>query len=392
MITLSKYLSILTALITLNQAFILTPAIPQPIYYSIFAGFIVVFIFNVKGIKINPLMLLFLLIAGFSILANDIPGYIQAPFRLLSFILIVSLIGPFFQSPSLNFFKAKTFQISNQLLLLLGALTFFVYILPLEIPQGRGGFTGFMVHSMTLGPFLGVAIIFALNKLYDFHIFKFSKIKKHLLIVAIVLIFISLLLASSRSAILATLGGSSFFFFKYYQYRLGRLFLLYTLIPLGVIFSFPLWEGYTDGIQKKIEYSERNEDIYATRRSNWDMRLAEFQSSPIIGIGFANMTGHVNVETGTSEPGSSWFAVLAQTGVLGAGVVILLFLGNLWMLIRDKENRLMAATLGGLLVLFILHMMAEGYLLASGSYLFFYLWLLLGNIQLFKTYKNFRII
>lgn len=392
MITLSKYLSILTALITLNQAFILTPAIPQPIYYSIFVGFIGVFIFIVKGVKIEPLMLFFLLLAGFSILANDIPGYIQAPFRLLSFILIVSLIGPFFQSPSLNFFKARTFQFSNQLLLLLGALTFFVYILPLGIPQGRGGFTGFMVHSMTLAPFLGVALILALHKLYEFQGFRPSKSRKYLLIVAIVLIFISHLLASSRSAILASIGGAAFFFFKYYQRRLGRLVLLYVSLPLLVVFSYPIWEGYTEGIQRKMEYNERNDDLYASRRSNWDTRLAEFKSSPIIGIGFAHITDHVDIETGTSEPGSSWLAVLAQTGVLGAGVVILLFLGNLWMLIRDKENTLMAATLGGLLVLFILHMMAEGYLLASGSYLFFYLWLLLGNIQLYKTYKNFRII
>jgi O-antigen ligase len=381
----------LLGFIAFNQSLVFMPTIGQNLYYFIFFILLTFFFFSLKNIKLNSWLFAFIGAAFFSVIFNTIASYIQAPFRLISFIIIITLIGPLIDSPTINTFKTQTFLISNQLLFWFGALTFFAYLLPLGIPQGRGGFSGFMTHSMMLAPFLGVSFILILYKLYDSSRILSTR-KKLLLLVALVFIFLSLLLASSRSAIMATLGGVLFFFFKYYQKRLGKLFFFYVSILIIVIATYPLWEGFTTGIQEKMELNEQQNDLYASRRSLWNTRLTEFDSSPIIGIGFANTTGRVNEETGISEPGSSWLAALSQTGVIGFTLLAIVFLGILKILILDKQNPLISSTLGGLLILFVIHTMAEGYMLASGSYLFFYLWLLLGIINLYKTHKNIRIV
>jgi len=59
---------------------------------------------------------------------------------------------------------------------------------------------------------------------------------------------------------------------------------------------------------------------------------------------------------------------------------------------REKKNLSKSGILGALLLFFSFHMNAEGYFLAAGSFLFFYIWLLLGVILGYKQYTSLKVI
>ncbi|MGM0945461.1 MAG: O-antigen ligase family protein [Bacteroidota bacterium] len=291
-----------------------------------------------------------------------------------------------------SFLKLEIFRYTNIILFISGSFAFLTYILPLPILYGRGGWAGLMIHPMLAAPSLGVAILLTIYKFHFLKRFKLSKSRKYALFFSAGLIFLSLLLASSRAALLGSVSGILFFYFKYYQNRFGKFVKSLFILSFLILSSAPFWLDYTEGIQQKFEYAEDKGDALATRRANWESRILEFNSSPIFGIGFSNSTSQLNEDTGTIEPGSSWLAVLSQTGLLGALIVFGIFINSFLILLRDKENILVSATLGGILMLFLVHMFAEGYLLASGNYLFFYVWLLVAVIQIFNHQRNLVIV
>ena len=119
--------------------------------------------------------------------------------------------------------------------------------------------------------------------------------------------------------------------------------------------------------------------------------MDEFTSSPVIGIGFASVdpTGNdvYNTQNGQIEPGNSWFAILAQIGIVGFGIILSLFYSIFKYLWRNAN--LYNSFLISLIIFFVLHFMAEGYGLASGSVLCFTAWLVLGcanDVRLLDKY------
>jgi hypothetical protein len=92
------------------------------------------------------------------------------------------------------------------------------------------------------------------------------------------------------------------------------------------------------------------------------------------------MYGAIDYTTGTVEPGTSWGAILAMTGAFGLCVFLILVLRTYivnYNVFRE-DVPLVSHFLNALLIFFAIHWIAEGYMLAAGSYLFFYAWLLIG--------------
>jgi hypothetical protein len=374
------------AVIAVNQIFILTPAFSQNLYYFFFLLVFLISALYARGLRLNPLTFWLIMAGILSILVNQIPTFFQAPLRLLSFTIIIATIGPLFSFLKLDITKVAIFSKVNLILFFLAALSFTVYAFNLPIPQPRL-FSGFLNHSMILGPVSGISILLGLYQLA--FIQKKDKRKKWWLYTAIVLSFFCLILAASRAAIAGASAGVLFYFYKLYQRNFGRLLgTLIAIFLLGII-SFPLWSDYTERIQIKQASAAREGDLASSRRSLWEGRYAEFQSSPVFGIGFATLDNtseesNVREDTGGIEPGTSWLSVLSMVGIFGFIPFFLLFFGHFLHLLRDKKNREKSALLGGLLIFFATHMFAEGYIFASGGFLFFYVWLLLGIIEVYK--------
>lgn len=338
-----------------------------------------------KRFKFNFLMVWFSLSCLISILLNDIPDLFQPYQRFGIFIIIVGLIGPLINNSLFFRLRILIGNMLNNAILSLVIFSFIGISLGLPFMLGRGGFTGFFNHSMMLGPMSSLAILISLHKA---QISENRKIYWFFLGLAS-LAFITCVAAGSRSALLAGLLGSSFFFYKLNQDKLTRFVrIIVGLIAFGV-FSFPIWEPFTERLMEKIVYSEDQGDALVTRSFLWDMRISEFKSSPVIGVGFASVDPKISIkfneEDGKVEPGSSWLAILSMTGLLGFIPILILLVKYLIFLLNDRIFPVRSAFLGGMMLLFVVHMMAEGYVLSAGSGLFFYFWLTLGVIDGIQT-------
>lgn len=334
--------------------------------------------------------MLWLVFAGYlSIILNDIPSFFKPYQRFIAFIFVMGLIGPFIRNSALNIFRTKLFSLLNQGVTILVTLSFFGIAAGLPTMVGRGGFSGFFNHSMMLGPMASIGMLTAIHNAY----ITPKKKKRWLFLGIAALAFVTSVAAGSRSALLAGVAGAVFYYYKTNQGNVTRFIrVIIVIIAIG-IFSFPLWEPYTERIMGKMDYSEQHGDLLVTRTVIWEMRVREFRSSPIIGVGFASVDSSIldnrfDANEGRVEPGSSWLAVLSMTGLLGFIPLLLLTLKYIRFLFKEKNDRIHAAFLGSLLFLFIVHMMAEGYVLSAGSGLFFYFWLIMGNIEIFRKVQQ----
>ena len=361
-------------------------------YYSMAFTLTVLMILS-KNVKINYLVLWIIGAALISIIFNQIPAVFIPYARLMAFILIVSLVGPFIYSKTINYFRLKLFNAINIFIIYLVIVSFLGLLVNSSIVFGRGGFTGFFNHSMMLGPMAAIAMITLIEKAY-------SNKKKLVRLIYTFLAFISFITcvaAGSRAALVAGIAGTLFFVYKVNQKRITKLIRLILVIGSILILSYPIWNQYADRIISKMSYAQEQGDITVSRTAIWGLRFEEFRSSPLIGVGFVSvdisiLSNRFDPYRGRVEPGTSWLAVLSMLGLMGFIPFILLLFGYTKFILEDNKANLQSAYLGSLLILFFFHMIAEGYVFSAGSGLFFYLWLLLGVIERFKfvteTAKN----
>lgn len=352
--------------------------------------FVLYFLTSVERKFLNRNMFFLTGACFLSILLNDVPSLFSPYLRLGMFMLVLGIISPLINSYSLFAFRKIIFVYFNYIIIILSALSFLglvtgVYVgLTERAGVERPDFTGLFNHSMTLGPMSGVAIITCLYKIYSV---KGTKTKLFFIVCAL-LCFMAAVSAGSRAAILGTIGGGFFLLYKVNQGRLNKHIKTIFAIVAMLLLTFPIWQERTAFLMSKVNRLENSETTFDSRTEKWIYRWREFQTSPVIGIGFASVDpkggDQYDVESGTIEPGSSWLAILSMTGILGFIPFLLIFIKDFWFLYQDKLNKLYSGYLGGLLTLFALHLVAEGYVFASGAIQFFSFWLLLGIIEAFK--------
>jgi len=315
------------------------------------------------------------------LLANPDPRF-RSWGRLLIFFTVLFAASPLLQGEYARAFRKqmlKTFLFTG---LILSVISFIFYFLRINLMKlegeyitdyenATGGFAGIFKQSMLLGPISGLATLAILY-------YGFVTQKKKLFWLLIPCVG-SLLFSASRSAFVATIIASLLIIWKLVEKK--RLFfeiLIGTLLAL--IVSYPLWVPSTSGLRIKQERNEQIEGRFGSRSIKWEERIYEFSAKPVIGWGFSSQNPDSrddwNKETGTIEPGSSWLAILSMTGLVGflLFTVILLKSFHLAEKSSSKDKPLFIA----ILVLFCIHMVAEGYVFAGGSQLCLVLWLTIG--------------
>lgn len=386
------------AFAVINQALSFSIMLPQAIYYLIMAIGLV-FVLNKNPKVFNFPLLFFICIAIISLLVNDVPAIFKSNERLLIFVLVLAFIGPLIVSKKIFVFRNQIFILINKMLIAFSALSFITYLLGISFPRsGTGSNSGLFVHSLMLGPLASISLLLLMYVKVEYKSFNFKMKYSKYLNVIIVLVTMSILISSSRSSIIGTIFGGGFFLFKINQNRISKFLSSIFKIVLLLLITSPLWFSFTEGIRKKMDAAEANNDLASSRSAHWEARFYEFNSSPLFGIGFASADIYspiaigINTENGGLEPGSSWMAILAMTGILGFLTIAFLFITLFFFLWNEKNSLPKSGILGALLVFFTCHMIAEGYILAAGSFLFFYLWMLLGIIYGYKIYKDVKII
>jgi hypothetical protein len=245
----------------------------------------------------------------------------------------------------------------------------------------RPDYTGLYSHSMILGPMAGI------SSLYFAKLAENSKNKLERTFFTMLLLssLLACVAAGSRIALIASFVALIFFYVLTYQLYNQRFFKrIFTLIFLLII-SSPFWIDHTQFLLGKMEFSDSKGDALFSRSDIWSDRVDEFKSSPLIGVGFSSVDTRISeefdVETGIVEPGSSWLAILSMTGLLGFCIYSLILIKPMIWLIKHRKAQKNNIFYLCLLILFYIHMVAEGYILSAGSGMLFILLLSISVID-----------
>ena len=339
-----------------------------------------------KPHKTYMLILAMLLYIPFELLMAQPPGVFKSWSRFVLFTSVIINVSPLFQSEEHRRNRIHILHIVLWTCVFIGVGSFFARLLGLNYMVinsntfvfQTGLFGGLTTHSMMLGPIAGVSAIYMLGKAFE--------TKQKIYWIFMVLSLFSVFFAASRSALMATVVGLAISF-----YRLSGTsskFLRISLVGLVLASStFSMWRSALDNLLEKNDgnFSTLNTD---SRQVYWDARLDEFYSSPVIGVGFCaadDTSVGVNLTTGTFESGSSWLIVFSMLGIVGACIVIPIFIKAFRSVFRERDFQ--SAVICGIQSLFFVHMFAEGYVFAGGSFLAFMLWLFVG-IAIDNNYKS----
>lgn len=337
----------------------------------------------------NMSYILFLFYLALNLIVCSPASFFKPWERLLLFVTLFVTVTAAFQSDKIVRLRAQALKILLSICILLSFFSFFCFFLGInyfktdldysDYISNVGWFAGLYNHSMVLGPMSGISVC---ASMYLF----LTKREKMYLICAIICAG-SVMLAASRTAFVAMIISMIFLLYRYSAKK--RTFVKYLVSSIFILtVTFPLWNSSLDRMAAKQENFEE-QGRFGTRTNKWENRIAEFSSSPLIGIGFSSVgenSGDLDNNSGVVEPGTSWLAVLSMTGIIGFLFVFSFFFKayriNLNSLQRD------APLLMSLLVFISIHMMGEGYIYAAGNPTCVIAWLIVGCNTDLKYRKN----
>ena len=139
----------------------------------------------------------------------------------------------------------------------------------------------------------------------------------------------------------------------------------------------------TSQMMAKQEYQEQTGGT--SRDGLWSDRMAEFKSSPLIGVGFGAHGVGEDKEVSTVETGGGWISILAQTGILGLVLAISIICKAFTPIRKIRQDNSMMVIYAAYFF-FIVHSIVEGYMFQGGWYLCLIFWMVIGLLIENKQY------
>jgi len=376
-----NYLIALLLFINIYPVFILSHymALPgafvQITYYGLML--MVIFLFGLSG-KLELSLLCVVFAAILSLLMNEVAEKYNAPLRLLLFTIVILSVGPLLYNATLVRFRKLLYEKLVLTFMWVGGVSFFCL---LGLPSfGRGHFSGLLMHSMLLAPVASLGGLYAFSKFINV-----EKRQKMLFFCLFLLNTVCVIYTSSRLALVAYVFGFIIcLLFSHFPLRKSLIVILGAFALFLTLSSDNQIQPSSDGDTVFSRDMEEN-----TREALWHDRIAEFNSSPLIGVGFGVQSDAINEQAaendeGRIEPGSTYLMILSMTGAVG-GLFFLVFLfkpllsQKFWKQVIYAQPDKMAA-----LAFFMVHFFAEGYIFSAGSLLAFTFWSLIGSIYPYK--------
>lgn len=249
------------------------------------------------------------------------------------------------------------------------------------LAMGRvGEFSGFANFAMWTSCAGAMSTLFFVSMA-----FRKSLQNKILKIICYAMILVSLyitMISASRSAFFLSLA-CSLLIIKMQSRKVT--ILIRNLIIIGctaLCFAPVLIDNAGAMLNKKngLEITVEN----TSRDALWAQRMEEFQSSPIWGVGFAAHGVGDNKQVGRNESGGSFISVLAQAGIVGFIIVILIWMAAIMMPKKIGNNPDMILIYAGFVFMSI-HSIIEGYMFQAGWYMCLVIWLSVGIMIEHKT-------
>lgn len=327
---------------------------------------------NPKDIRIkNKGILVFTSILLVIILLNDISSFFRPYERYASFLLNILVFAPLFINKRLIKFRYDLFFTLCKLFTLYTLVSFGGLLIGIYPLVGFGGFQGVTVHAMSLSVIASISLLYSLM--------QYLKSHKIIFILFMSVSFIVIVIGASRAALLGAIIGSSVLLFKYKKFEFASLKPLIGILILLVGLLFILPEEYLGRITHKFDATKESGSALSSREMLWEARYNEFKESPIYGIGFGNMLEEyneygINEATGGIETGSSWGMILSMSGILGIMTFIVLIIKRFKCILKNTHS-IQNSLIFGVFTFFLIHMIFEGYIFASGSIFMIFFWL-----------------
>ena len=367
-------------IIELNQIVGFTPSVPSIVLYAALIGYAVYQMLR-QNLTFDWFLTAFLIYVPLSLLVISPDAIFHSWERFVLFTLLVICVSPIFTSKESIKNRLEMFKMLLFVCVIIGVGSFFARFLGInfmktynrDFMSQAGLFGGLTTHSMMLGPIAGI------GALYMAYIAYISK-KKLYWILSSLSVF-SVLFSASRSALAALIAGFTIMLFRLSGSMSKFAVSVVICIMIGAS-SFPLWGSALDAVREKNEANIRSGGALNSREKLWTSRINEFRNSPILGVGFCAIDRttskdmNLDKRTGMVESGSSWLIILSMTGFIGAILLIPVFVRSYFTAYRDEDS--FSALVCGILTLFFVHMIAEGYIFYGGSQMAFMLWLTVG--------------
>lgn len=244
-------------------------------------------------------------------------------------------------------------------------------------------FSGFCSHAMWTSASAAISAVFFINMA-----FRKLAIQRWLKFFYFMMAIISLyivVLAGSRSAFVLALI-CSLLTIKMQSDKFSSLLKNIIIIAIATFIFTPFIMNNSKAMfQKKNAFEITVENT--SRDELWAQRIAEFKSSPIIGIGFAAHGIGESKQVGRNESGGGYISVLAQTGIVGS-IFIIIIMGSAYMFpykIGTDPNIILIYCI---FTFMVIHTIVEGYLFQGGWYLCLIIWLIIGVMIEYKDYAK----
>lgn len=374
--------------------------IPVPLHY-VFIILSMVMVFAARGMemRINKACVIFLLAAAISIVGNTIPAFFKPWQRFALFAMMVVGCSPMLRGKDIDKVKRNIYMGGLWALGVITLLSFVGYFA--GFGQRLWGFVnsymGVTGHPNFLGFFTMVTMVWVASLF-----FRCTEMKeRYIMIGGWVACVITLLLCSSRSALACGLAGTIMAIYLRFQKNASALMTSVFVAVAAVIISLPYLLPYAEVMMKKnMEFDDMDSVVADTRGSIWDLRYAELNESPVIGIGayscdinlpFADI--FYNKDNGSIELGSSYLGLLSQCGWLGFICFMFILVPIVLKTVRYafRERTPYAQLWLPILAACIVHMFFEGYLMTAGAVQCIIVWMTLGAADMCDTVADYPV-
>lgn len=234
-------------------------------------------------------------------------------------------------------------------------------------------FAGFCSHPMWTSAAAALSTLFFVSMAFRQNVR--SKVLRY---ISFGMVLVSLyvgMISASRSAFFLALA-CSLLIIKLQSRQMSKLVRNLLLVGVVAVFFTPFLmdnSGAMMGKKNALTVTVKN----TSRDELWAQRMAEFRSSPVIGIGFAAHGVGNEKEVGRNESGGSFTAVLAQAGVVGFAFILWIW-GTAFMMPRRAGRNPDFILFYASFVFMSIHSILEGYMFQAGWYLCLVIWFVVG--------------
>lgn len=360
--------------------------LPQFLYY-IGLGLLVCKM-KQMGVKQNKNALLFVLFILLIIVSSIINLMLDLRLVLFSFILILTC--PIYTSLKWHLYKRR---VLNTLLVGFVGVVLINYYAKLRGFNLRAltqqwqdltdrQFSGYCDQPMWLAAAAAVSTIYCAYLVFS-QVKKTKKQQYFYILLLLCSIYVTMI-SGSRSAFMAAMGATCVVLYLLVKNKARLIKYVTVSALLGIVLSPIFLDRKTMGaMMVKQEYQE--ETGTTSRDAIWADRMAEFKSSPLIGVGFGAHGVGDEKEVSRVETGGGWISILAQTGIVGL-VLALCIIAKAFTSIRVIRRDTSMICIYAAYFFFIVHSIVEGYMFQGGWYLCLIFWMVIGLLIENKQY------